>query len=188
MNTEELIKIIPEFELIEDADLRERSAKAMLQAMNEGGWQDKNITKCPIELDTRIVNCPINYIDYTRMMTGVCYELYQSYGEWINNMNKCIKDYVIAGSLLQGIGKFIEYSIDSDGKPCRSEKGKLFRYPWLGAYIAMENGLPKEVVHIIVSTSDKYSPGKGKVFKSPESILVKNAELICLGIIYNLYA
>jgi len=188
MDIKKLYELIPEYNLIRDVELKEKAALVFLQAMEEGGWNDHNIDLCPIELGTVFEECPINYIEYTRMMTTVCSKLYESYGRWINEMNTCNGDYVVVGSLLQGIGKLCEYTIDENNKPCRSKSGELFRYPWIGAYIVMENQLPKEVVHLVVSTSAKYSPGKGKVIKSPESVLVRNAELICLGIIQNIYA
>lgn len=183
-----LYKLIPEFELIADQDLREKAAKAMIMAIDEGGWTEETVNKCPISLEAVYEKCPLKFVDYTRMMAQVSDVFNKSYGEWINSMNPFNADYVIAGALLQGIGKLYEYTIGGDGVACRSESGKLFRYPWRGAYVVKECDLPLEVVHIVVSINSKYSPGKGKVIKTPESVIVRNADLICSGIIEKRYA
>lgn len=186
MTSKELLILIPEFELIKDQQLREASVSTMLRAIEEGGWSGADINKCPIKLDSH-KGCPLGYVDFTRMLTSVANELYDTLGEWINSMNPCNKDYVIAGALLSGIGRLLEYGIDEDGNACRSKFGELFRYPWPGANMAMENGLPLKVVHIVVSIDSAVSPGRGKVQTTAESVVVRNAEMICSGIINRLY-
>ena len=187
MDVKLLYEQIPEFEMIKNSELREKAAKAFLQAMEEGGWTEETYTKLPIE-PGKYDKCPLSYVDYTRMMTQLCKTIADTYCDMITSSNPNFDpDNVVAGSLLQGIGKFREYEIQKDGKVGRSEYGKLYRYPWISMWYAKENGLPTEVVYVCVSTSKEYSPGKGKVIKTPENVITIDAELACMDIIKKLY-
>ncbi len=88
--------------------------------------------------------------------------------------------------MLHDIGKFLEYDY-RDGKGCHSENGHLFRHVISGAYIAKQNGLPDEIVYIVLAHSDTQSPEAGKGYQPPELMILKKADLICFSIAHMNY-
>jgi hypothetical protein len=117
----------------------------------------------------------------------VAEEMYAAIKPWSTDKIICDHDVVISGALLHGIGKLLQYDLNDSGKPCQSASGHLFRYPISGAWIAYENGLPLKVAHIVLSISPEYSPDGGRAAKTPESIIVGQAEAVCSGILKALF-
>lgn len=66
---------------------------------------------------------------------------------------KVNRDYLIAGAVLQDVSKLLEYEPDENGKAVFSEAGKIYPHAFLAANIAMEKGVPDEVIHIILTHS-----------------------------------
>ena len=64
---ERLLELMPEFNLIKDAALREKCLKTWEAAMEEGGWTPDALTQMPFTL---LINpCPASYIDHIRAVT-----------------------------------------------------------------------------------------------------------------------
>jgi hypothetical protein len=62
-----LLELIPEFNLIQDTDLREKCLKTWEAAMEESGWTPDDLTRMPFTL---LINpCPASFIDHTRAVT-----------------------------------------------------------------------------------------------------------------------
>ena len=59
------------------------------------------------------------------------------------------RDYLVAGALLHDVGKLLELEWCGDGNVIKSSNGLLLRHAFTGVYLAMKNGLPDEVTHII---------------------------------------
>lgn len=51
MRGEELERIFPAFQEIQDETLRVKSEEAMLAAMEAGGWDEQTIKLCPVTLN-----------------------------------------------------------------------------------------------------------------------------------------
>lgn len=182
MEKNTLMKLIPEFNYIKNDELKEKSLLAFKSAIEESGWDENTINKCPISSDLLGITS-LGIVEYTRIIGQVTNTLCEQYGDWIRTMNEFNEDYAIAAALLQSTGRLLEFTLDENGLPVRSESGKLYRYPWRAAYIAKEYVLPLEVVHTIVSIDSGISPGRGKVIKTAESVIVRNAEAICSGVL-----
>lgn len=187
MDIKDIFEMIPEVHLLNNEDLKKKCAETILDAIKLGGWEEKGVEKCPITVDKLKPDCPANLIGHIRRVTGVCAEVFDEIKDWLNSLAVCDHDIIIAGALLHGVGKFLEYDLDKNGKACYSKTGRMFRYPCSGAWLAMEHGLPEKVVHIIVAISAEYSPDGSKAAMTPESIVVKNAEHICFGALKVLY-
>ena len=64
---ERLLELIPEFDLIEDDELREKCIETWEAAMEEGGWTPDALARMPFTL---LINpCPASYIDHVRAVT-----------------------------------------------------------------------------------------------------------------------
>lgn len=166
---EKLIELIPEFNLIEDKDLREKVLLAFELAIKEGGWKVSELQKIPFTLIQKKVF--VNIIDHIRAVTLICVEcekiLKNIYGERI----KINHDILIAGALLHDIGKFLEIGIENE-KFVKSASGKLLRHPFGGVALAARCNVPDEILHIIAVHSKE-----GDDFKRTlEAVILHHAD------------
>jgi putative nucleotidyltransferase with HDIG domain len=163
---------MPEFDLIQDADLREKTIQTWEVAMEEGGWTPDALTEMPFTL---LINpCPASYIDHIRAVTlsaiGAAEVFEQIYGDRV----PVDMDYLIAGGLLHDIGKLLEYENREDGMTVQTYEGKLLRHPFTGMELAARFDLPAEVQHIIAAHA-----GEGeKVQRTTEATLVNHADFM----------
>ncbi|MGQ9626739.1 MAG: HDIG domain-containing metalloprotein [Anaerolineae bacterium] len=169
---EELLGLIPEFNLIEDADLREKCIQTWLVAMEEYGWTPQDLLRLPFTL--LIDPCPANFIEHMRAVTltalGAAEAMREIYGDHLPiNM-----DYLLAGALLHDIGKLVEYEFRPDGLAAQSRTGTLLRHPFTGMHLAARSGLPAEVLHMIAV----HAAEGDKVKRSIEATIINHADFI----------
>ena len=169
---ERLLKLIPEFHLIEDETLREDTVKTWEAAMEQGGWTLDDLQSMPFTL--LIDPCPVNFIEHTRAVAQMAIESAQVMIELYGERTPVDMDVLISGGILRDAGKLLEYERRDDGTFVQTYEGKLLRHPFTGMELAARCGLPAEVQHIIASHA-----GEGaKVKRTTESILVHHADFI----------
>ncbi|MBN1225169.1 MAG: HD domain-containing protein [Candidatus Aminicenantes bacterium] len=166
-----LMSIMPEFQHVNDPDLREKTLAIWLGAMEKGGWSVADLQEMPFTL--LIGGTPINIIEHTRAVTRCAMEiaevLLEEYGERI----AIDKDNLLSGALLHDVGKLFEYK-RSDGEFVKSEEGKLLRHPISGAAYAAKFDIPQEVLHIIAAHSKEGDGARCTV----EAIIVNHADFV----------
>lgn len=169
---ERLLSILPEFDLIKDADLREKTLKTWEIAMEEGGWTPNDLMAMPFTL---LINpCPASYIDHIRAVTLTAIRSAEVFIEIYGERMPVHMDYLISGGLLHDIGKLLEYEVREDGMTVQTYAGKLLRHPFTGMELAARCGLPAEVQHIIATHA-----GEGdKVKRTTEATLVNHADFM----------
>jgi putative nucleotidyltransferase with HDIG domain len=166
-----LLSIIPEFELIKDSSLREKTIHVWQEAIKRGGWKTEDLTEMPFTL--LIARTSINIIQHTRAVTlcslRIAEILIKEYKEKISiNL-----DYLLSGALLHDVGKLFEYR--REGKRfVKSDEGKLLRHPISGASFAFQHGIPQEVIHIIAAHSKEGDGARRTV----EAIIVNHADFV----------
>lgn len=80
------------------------------------------------------------------------------------------RDFVIAGSLIHDVDKFLCYKLDNNGRRVISEFGKIVPHGCFGTTAAIESGLPLEVAQLASS----HSWHSSRVHSgTPEGILVE---------------
>lgn len=131
---------------ISDADLREKTVAALVEAVKAGGWETGEIEDIPFTL--LLEDVEITLVEHTRSVTrgarAMALEMVAVYGDRMPiNM-----DHLVAGGLLHDCGKFVEYERAKNGY-VKSRLGRMLRHPFSGAAIAQGAGLPPEVCHII---------------------------------------
>ncbi|MFC2046213.1 HD domain-containing protein [Chloroflexota bacterium] len=169
---ERLLELVPEFDLIEDAELRETTIEVWEAAMERGGWSPDNLLQMPFTL---LINpCPANYIEHIRAVTLTAYRAAQLFGEIYGDRVPINMDILVSGGLLHDIGKLLEYEDRDDGMTVQTRYGTLMRHPFSGAALAYEFGVPMEVQHMIAAHA-----GEGdKVKRSPEATLINKADFM----------
>lgn len=169
---ERLLELVPEFDLVQDAELREQCIKTWEIAMEESGWTPDDLTQIPFTL---LINpCPASYIDHIRAVTLTAIKAAEVFGEIYGDRVPVDMDLLVAGGLLHDIGKLLEYENRDDGMTVQTRAGKLLRHPFSGMELAARVGLSAEIQHIIATHA-----GEGdKVVRTTEATLVNHADFM----------
>ncbi len=167
----EIIEAIPELNLIENVELREKIIGVWEDAIKQGGWSMEKIKSMPFSL--HVENCDITFIEHVRTVCKMCVAianvLEESYGDRI----KLNRDYLIAGALLADVGKLIEYE-EKNGQITKAGRGKHLRHPFIGVAMSHARGIPLEIQHIIATHSKE-----GDIMtRSNESVIFHHADFI----------
>jgi len=168
---EDLLKYIPEFNLIKDSDLKEKVLKAWEVALTAGGWGIKDLQRMPFTL--LIDPCPCNMIEHIRGVVNVSVNAAEALQNIYEDKVKINEDCLVAGALLHDIGKLVEYK-EENGKFIQSSLGKLVRHPISGVGLCYSQGISEEVMHIIASHSWEGDRSR----RTPEAIIVHHADFI----------
>ena len=167
---ERLKELIPEFDLIEESDLRDKCLATWQAAMQEGGWTPDDLARLPFTL--LIDPCPASFIDHVRAVTLSAVRIAEVFAEVYGDQVPVNMDYLLAGGLLHDVGKLLEYEKLENGATVQTLAGQLLRHPFTGMELAARFGLPVEVQHIIAAHA-----GEGdKVNRTTEATLVNHAD------------
>jgi len=134
--------LFPEVEDIKQTNLRQKVIEAWIRGWRYGGW--KLIEDIPYAPEIP----KISNVEHTRAATRLAAEiariLKKDYNPDVN------LDFVIAGALLHDVGKTLEYVDCAKEHIVKGPKaGRLIPHSISGVYLAMEVGVPLEVVLII---------------------------------------
>jgi putative nucleotidyltransferase with HDIG domain len=168
---EDLLKFIPEFNLIKDSDLKEKVLKVWDIALKAGDWEAKDLQRMPFTL--LIDPCPCTMVEHIRGVVNVSIEAAKALQSIYQDKIKINEDYLIAGALLHDIGKLVEYK-EENGRFIQSNWGKLVRHPISGVGLCYSQDIPEEVIHIIASHSWEGDRCK----RTPEAVIVHHADFI----------
>ena len=166
---EDLLKFIPEFNLIKDSDLKEKVLKVWDIALKAGDWEAKDLQRMPFTL--LIDPCPCTMVEHIRGVVNVSIEAAKALQSIYQDKIKINEDYLIAGALLHDIGKLVEYK-EENGRFIQSNWGKLVRHPISGVGLCYSQDIPEEVMHIIASHSWEGDRCK----RTSEAIIVHHAD------------
>lgn len=169
MFKEELLDVIPEFNLIENPDLKEKTFKVWENALKTGGWKIADLHRMPFTL--LLESCPCSMVEHIRGVTNVAISAAKALKLVYKDKLKINMDYLISGALLHDIGKFIEYK-EENGKFSQSKLGTLVRHPISGVGLCYKEGIPGEILHIIASHSWEGDRSK----RTPEAVIVHHAD------------
>jgi len=169
---ERLVELIPEFEIIQDPGLREKTIQVYELAMQEGAWTPDDLSQMPFTL---LLNpCPASYIDHVRAVTLCAVRAAEVFRQVYGDRLPVRMDLLVAGALLHDIGKLVEYEQRADGMTVTTYGGRLLRHPISGMELAARCGLPVEVLHIIAAHADEGD----KVNRITEATLVNHADFM----------
>lgn len=167
----QLETLLPEFQLIKEAGLRELTIKVWVEAMKRAGWGIKDLAEMPFTL--LIKHTGVNLVTHTRAVTLSALRIAEVLMAHYKEKIAIHRDYLLSGSLLHDVGKLFEYKREG-GNFVKSREGELLRHPISGAAFAFAHGLPQEVVHIIAAHS-KEGDGSRRTI---EAIIVNHADFV----------
>jgi len=67
------------------------------------------------------------------------------------------RDLIIAAAILQDVSKLVEYRPDQSGGVEQTDLGKRLQHAFYAAHVALDEGLPLDVVHAILTHSTQSS-------------------------------
>jgi putative nucleotidyltransferase with HDIG domain len=167
----ELLKLIPEFDLINDSDLKGKTLRVWIKALKVRGMKPDDMLRMPFTL--LIKPCPANFVEHTRGVVQVSYAAAQALQKVYGEKIPLSMDYLLSGALLHDVGKILEY-VEKDGQFVKSREGKYLRHPFSGVGLAFDEGIPDEILHMIAVHAGE---GDGK-WRSSEAVIIHHADFI----------
>ena len=168
---QDILKLIPEIELIGTAELRQATLTVWEEAVKRGGWTIEDLHQMPFTL--LLKKTSVNLIEHTRAVTRTSLRIAEVLAEGYRGKVAIDRDVLLAGAILHDVGKLFEYKRE-DGQFSKSRDGELLRHPVSGAAFAFKYGLPQEVVHIIAAHS-KEGDGSRRTI---EAVIVNHADFV----------
>jgi len=135
--------LLPDIDRISDPVMRDAVIQTWTAAWELSGWA--RIEDCPLFIPS--VKDPAVGIEHLRGVVGLSICMADFVEQ--NHQVSVQRDVLLAGALLHDVGKLLEYAPPASGTP----RGKLLRHSISGAHLALANGLPIEVAHVIAAHS-----------------------------------
>ena len=172
MLRDEVQRIWPELEWIEDETLREKTTDCWVRAFELSPLEPVDLERIPFTL--KAPDCSVTFMAHKRAVVHVARDAAQTVEKFFGVELPVDLDVVIAGAILADVGKLLEYEGDGQGGSRQSARGKYLRHPFTGVALAMECGLPDAVSHIVATHA-----GEGHmVARSTEAWLVHHADFM----------
>jgi len=172
MLRDEVKRIWPELEWIQDQDLRRKTTDCWVRAFEYSPLTPADLEKIPFTL--LVPNCPVSFMAHKRAVVHVARDAASTCEKFFGEALPVDMDVLIAGAILADVGKLLEYESDGAGGSTQSARGKYLRHPFTGVSVAMECGLPDAVSHIIATHA-----GEGNmVARTTEAWLVHHADFM----------
>lgn len=168
---QDVLKLIPEIQLIDDAGLRELTVTVWEEAIKRGGWTIDDLHLMPFTLLIKSVQ--VSLIEHTRAVTRTSLQIAEVLNEGYKGKVVIDRNVLLAGAILHDVGKLFEYKREK-GQFLKSRDGELLRHPISGAAFAFKFGLPQEVIHIIAAHS-KEGDGSRRTI---EAVIVNHADFV----------
>ncbi len=168
---DEVMKIWPEINWIENKELREKTLNAWIYAIENSVLTTEDLETIPFSL--LIKDCQVTFMNHKRTCVQLAVDIADRMQANFGDEITINRDILIAGAILIDIGKLMEYEI-VDGKLVTSDYGSLVRHPSSGVALAERFDLPPELLHIIGTHSKEGDLGKRTV----ESIIVHHADFV----------
>lgn len=174
MTRENIMRLIPEFSLLHDTDIRDKCIDIWAEVLTDSTWEMQGlIEKCPTALLALRDDCPEDMITHTRRVTRLCSLAWEELDkDFFEKIGPCNREYLIAAALIHDVGKYLEYE-PKDGSVVLGKDAKLYRHPITGAYLGKKYNLPSEVIYAVMAHSTYFSPGGANATKTAESVILK---------------
>ncbi len=168
---EEVRKLWPELDWIENPGLRDSVTKTWVKAFEMSPLEPADLERIPFTL--LVPNCPSTFIEHKRCVVHIARRSAEAMQEFLGKALKIDMDTVIAGAILADVGKLLEYEKEG-GETLQSARGKLLRHPFTGVALAMGCGVPDRVCHIIAAHADEGNLVK----RTTEALIVHHADFM----------
>ena len=172
MACDEVKRIWPELEWIEDERLRDKVTDCWVRALELSPLHPDDLETIPFTL--KVADCPVSFLAHKRLVVHLARDCGLKVREFFGDALPLDMDVLVAGAILADVGKMLEYEGDGQGGSRQSVRGKFLRHPFTGVALAMECGLPDPVCHIVATHA-----GEGNmVDRTTEAWIVHHADFM----------
>jgi hypothetical protein len=137
----DITSLLPEIDLIQDADLREKVIAVWLDVWQESKFEE--LTDLPIGPKIPYPHLPHNRAVVT-MAVAMADAIERFHGVTVD------RDVLLAAAVLQDVSKLVELT-PGDGGVEQTEIGRSFQHAFWAAHKAAEHGLPLPVCEIVLN-------------------------------------
>ena len=171
-NLDNVYKLWPELDWIQDAGLRDKTALTWALALEKSVLTPDDLNVIPFTLLCG-PDLKVSFMAHKRCVVHVSREAALKMNQFFENELPVNMDVLIAGAILADVGKLLEYEL-KDGKAVQGTYGKYIRHPFSGVALAEQCRVPAEVCHIIAAHA-----GEGDMIKrSVEAYIVHHADFM----------
>jgi len=168
-----VLDLWPELEWIQNAELREKTAKTWELALERSVLTPSDLRTIPFTLLCG-PNLKVSFMDHKRAVVHVAKDAGNKMNEFFKEELPVDMDTLISGAILADVGKLLEYVLDENGKAVQGTYGKYLRHPFSGVSLAEQCGVPAAVCHIIATHA-----GEGDMVKrTTEAYIVHHADFM----------
>jgi hypothetical protein len=164
-------KLWPEIDWIEQEELREKVTRVWVTALERSELTADDLERIPFTLLAK--DCTVSFMAHKRSVVHICRDAARTIREFYGDALPLDTDTLIAGAILIDVGKLLEYVME-DGKAVQGKMGRYVRHPFSGVGLAMEHGLPDEVLHMIATHAKEGNLGR----RSVESQIAHHADFM----------
>jgi hypothetical protein len=165
----DITDLIPEFNAIENKELRKSVLDVWSEAMQRGGWTVEDLMKMPYTLLVEDVD--VTFPEHVSVVCRLCIAMEGVLKDAYGDRYAIDRDTLIAGALLADVGKLIEFH-ETDGQYVWASMYEYLRHPFTGVGLCFKHDIPEAVMHIVATHS-----WEGEKFKRrPESIIFHHAD------------
>ncbi len=168
---DEVKRLWPELEWIQDPDLRDKVTRTWVTALERSPLEPRDLETIPFTL--LVPDCPATFMEHKRCVVHIARRSAEAMQEFLGRSLPIDLDVVVAGAILADVGKLLEYE-KVDGVVRQSPRGEALRHPFTGVALAMECGVPDEVCHIIAT----HAAEGNLVKRSTEAWIVHHADFM----------
>lgn len=168
---DEAKKLWPELEWIKDEKLRQQTTATWAEALQLSKLSPQDLENIPFTLKAK--DCSVTFMAHKRAVVHLARACAEIINQFMGDDLPVDYDTVIAGAILADVGKLLEYD-KVGGKAVVGEYGRHVRHPFSGVGLAMKNGVPDRVLHIIAAHA-----GEGDMVKrTTEAYIVHHTDFM----------
>ena len=168
---QDIQKLWPELEWIQDTELREQTARVWELALEKSVLSAEDLHQVPFTL--LVADVKTSFMEHKRAVVHIAYESGKKIIDFLGKELPVNLDVLVAGAILADVGKLLEYE-KKDGRIVQGNYGKYLRHPFSGVSLAEQCGVPAPVCHIIAAHA-----GEGDhVKRSVEAYIVHHADFM----------
>jgi len=168
-----IIRLYPTIEKINDTGIRDKVVHTWYNAWKRGNFKSIEDLHQFEPARDRIV---YSNVDHTNQVCRAAEEMGEMLADSLGQRVRM--DYLLAGAVLHDVDKIVIFDAESGRF---TSLGRQFAHAAMGAAMALMEGLPEEVAHIIGAHSTKFSPLPPH---SIEAVILRHADEIVAQAVY----
>lgn len=169
---EHLCQLFPSINKIGDMSLRAKVVETLLRTWKESSWERIEL----VPFNPRVQGCTL--VQHTNSVVDISLAIAHILQD---NLQVLLNfDILLAGALLHDASKMLEFEKKEDGTFGKSTIGLKIPHASYGAHIALDVGLPLEVLHLIFT----HTPQTAMLPNTTEGLIMTYADYVAADVLF----